>query len=66
MFGFQMSNKKVLGIISHVMPIIAVEPVSADDLRAAVEKAVLAVEWVANTLRKCLGPHWLAPKLRMR
>ena len=51
-FGFEMKNKKVLGIISHVMPIIAVEPVAADELRAAVEKAVVAAEWVANSLRK--------------
>jgi CRISPR system Cascade subunit CasA len=51
-FGFDMQNRKVLGAISHVMPIIRVDPVDADDLRASVERCVVAVELVAQTVEK--------------
>jgi CRISPR system Cascade subunit CasA len=51
-FGFHMSSRKVLGAISHAMPIIRIDPANADDLRAAVERFVLAVELVARTLGK--------------
>jgi CRISPR system Cascade subunit CasA len=51
-FGFHMSGRKVLGAISHVMPIITIDPLAADDLRAAVEAYVLAIEHVAEFLEK--------------
>ena len=51
-FGFDMKGRKVIGAVSHVMPIIMVDPITADDLRAVVEKCVFAVELVAETLRK--------------
>ena len=51
-FGFDMRSRKVLGAISHVMPIIKVDPAGADDLRSAVERCVLAVELVAQTVEK--------------
>ena len=51
-FGFEMRSKKVLGVVSHNMPIIAVEPGAADELRAAIEKGVLAAEIVADMLWK--------------
>jgi CRISPR system Cascade subunit CasA len=51
-FGFDMRSRKVLGAISHVMPIIKVDPGGADDLRSAVERCVLAVELVAQTVEK--------------
>jgi CRISPR system Cascade subunit CasA len=61
-FGFDMKSRKVLGAVSHVMPIIMVDPVAADDLRAAVEKCVLAVELVAETLRKIAWAALVGPE----
>jgi hypothetical protein len=51
-FGFDMRSRKVLGAISHVMPIIKVDPAGADDLRSAVERCVLAVELAGQIVEK--------------
>jgi CRISPR system Cascade subunit CasA len=51
-FGFDMQSRKVIGAISHVMPIIKLDPVDADDLRAVVERCVLAIELVAQNVEK--------------
>src|SRR5262249_1412956 len=51
-FVYDMRSRKVLGAIAHVMPIIRVDPVDADDFRAAVERCVLAIELTAETLAK--------------
>jgi hypothetical protein len=61
-FGFDMKGRKVLGAVSHIMPIITVDPVSADDLRAVVEKCVLACELVAETLEKIARNALVGPK----
>jgi CRISPR system Cascade subunit CasA len=61
-FGFDMKGRKVLGAISHVMPIIMVDPIAADDLRAVVEKCVLVVELVAETLSKIARTALVGPE----
>jgi CRISPR system Cascade subunit CasA len=61
-FGFHMKSRKVLGAVSHVMPIITVDPATADELRAAVEKCVLAVELAADTLEKLAWSALVGPE----
>jgi CRISPR system Cascade subunit CasA len=60
-FGFHMRGRKVLGAISHVMPIIMIDPVAADDLRAAVEAYVLAIEQLAEFLEKTAWKALVGP-----
>jgi CRISPR system Cascade subunit CasA len=63
-FGFDMRSRKVLGAISHAMPILRVDPVDADDLRAAVERCVLAVELVARTVDKIAWGALVGPETK--
>jgi CRISPR system Cascade subunit CasA len=63
-FGFDMRSRKVLGAISHVMPIIRVGPVNADELRGAVERCVLAVELVAQTVGKIAWGALVGPETK--
>jgi hypothetical protein len=46
------------------MPIIRINPPNADDLRAAVERAVLAVELVARTLGKIAWGALVGPETK--
>jgi CRISPR system Cascade subunit CasA len=63
-FGFDMRSRKVLGAISHAMPILTVDPVDADDLQAAVERCVLAVELVARTVAKIAWGALVGPETK--
>jgi CRISPR system Cascade subunit CasA len=63
-FGYDMRSRKVLGALSHVMPIIRVDPVDADDLRAAVERYVLAVELASQTLTKMAWGALVGPNTK--
>jgi CRISPR system Cascade subunit CasA len=63
-FGIEMRSAKVIGAISHVMPIITVDPIAADELRAAIERTIRAVELVAETLFKTSKAALIGPETR--
>jgi hypothetical protein len=63
-FGIEMRSAKVIGAISHIMPIITVDPVSADELRVAVERVIHAVEFVAETLFKTARGALIGPETK--
>jgi CRISPR system Cascade subunit CasA len=61
-FGIEMRSAKVIGAISHIMPIITVDPNTADELRAAIERAIRAVELVGETLFKTTKNALIGPE----
>lgn len=63
-FGFDMRSRKVLGAVSHVMPIITIDPVDADDLHTAVERCVLSVELVAQVAGKIAWTALVGPETK--
>jgi hypothetical protein len=63
-FGLEMRSAKVIGAVSHIMPIITVDPIAADELRAAIERTILAVEFVAETLLKTSRAAVIGPETK--
>jgi CRISPR system Cascade subunit CasA len=63
-FGIEMRSAKVIGTVSHIMPIITVGPIAADELRAKIEGAVHAVEFMADTLSKIAEGALIGPETK--